>query len=455
MNGFKASVSPSKKANQEQSRGGGTSLVGPFGAFLLVFSLVSNIVFFWSAQSSGNLLYGLASSCHTDNDSASSFSDAPVMSESSSVQEASDDAGGTTSNSSICPAALKLFDHKSLEEMIQKAHYFHQQGGNLISIGRFMDRATENTVDKLDLKFEFKDKTFSDENEGGGAIENLHKYFKTRDVPRGGYGQPLPGNYVGLNARAEGPLYEQRYLNVIEPDTAERFKVAIGKVGPKCLHEIHFAKDSYEGKVFCVPPDHHKALGSNIRGSSEKNFSEEEECNIFSVGSNDQWGFEEEVVKELPECVTHTFDCTLKDNAPRLKPASDSVRFYPYCIGGDHNVGSKERFLPYGDMWKKANITAPPKMLKIDVEGFEFDVIPAMLRNSPPEIWPEQIAIEIHWATRMVSAPSVLRTISTAEIALLFGHLFIQGGYLPVKAKYFDPDCSSCLEVLFVRVRCD
>ena len=27
-----------------------------------------------------------------------------------------------------------------------------------------------------------------------------------------------------------------------------------------------------------------------------------EECNIFSIGSNDQWGFENEVVQKLPNC---------------------------------------------------------------------------------------------------------------------------------------------------------
>jgi len=167
----------------------------------------------------------------------------------------------------------------------------------------------------------------------------------------------------------------------------------------------------------------------------------------------------------LPNCVTHTFDCTLQNNRPRKKPASDNVRFYPYCIGSSSSSGNNEtkatdpqqpqrQFLSYYDLWKQTKTTSPPKLLKIDVEGFEFGVIPAMLRDSPPETWPEQITMEVHWATRMVDVPSILRTRTASEISLFFGQMFNQGGYLPVKAKYFEPGCFTCLEVLMVRVLC-
>jgi hypothetical protein len=98
--------------------------------------------------------------------------------------------------------------------------------------------------------------------------------------------------------------------------------------------------------------------------------------------------------------------------------------------------------------------TKPPTLLKIDVEGFEFRVVPSMLRKSPSEIWPEQIAMEVHFGTRMVDEPTMLRTRTAAEISLFFGQLFNYGGYLPVKVKYFDPGCPPCLEVLMVRILC-
>jgi hypothetical protein len=130
--------------------------------------------------------------------------------------------------------------------------------------------------------------------------------------------------------------------------------------------------------------------------------------------------------------VTHTFDCTLQNNKPRQKPNSDNVQFYPYCIGdgeGDSNNNNNtddktKRFLPYKELWERTNTTRPPKLLKIDVEGFEFGVIPSMLRNLPQEIWAEQIMMEVHWGTRMVDVPSMLRTRQASEISLMFGQLF-------------------------------
>ena len=340
--------------------------------------------------------------------------------------------------------------------MIEKAKDFHQRGGNLVSVENFLNEEMQSSLDKLKLKFEFNEEQ---PQATGDAIHDLGIYYKTHTIPRGGYGQPLPGKYVGDMARKDGPLFGDRYINVIEPDSARRFKIAIGEVGPSCKKEIHFAEKSYEEKVFCVPPDSDGNDNRRLRATSTKP-SVIEECNIFSIGSNDQWGFENEVIQKMPNCVTHTFDCTLKNNKPRRKPASDKVRFYPYCISEEttsvvSNGGKVTRqFLPYDELWKRTNTTQAPKLLKIDVEGFEYGVIPSMLRNSPPEIWPEQIAVEVHWATRMVDVPSFLRTRTAAETALFFSQLFNFGGYLPVKAKYFEPHCPCCLEVLLVRVLC-
>ena len=58
-----------------------------------------------------------------------------------------------------------------------------------------------------------------------------------------------------------------------------------------------------------------------------------EECNIISIGSNNQWGSKEEVIWKLLNCVTHIFDYILENNQPKRKPNSDKVLFYPYYIG--------------------------------------------------------------------------------------------------------------------------
>ena len=82
----------------------------------------------------------------------------------------------------------------------------------------------------------------------------------------------------------------------------------------------------------------------------------------------------------------------------------------------------------------------------------EYDVLLSML-SANPVVWPEQIMIEIHWATRMVDVKWMLRTRQAAEISLLFGTLFNVGGYIPVYRRLF-PECHPCAEVLLVRAVC-
>ena len=92
-------------------------------------------------------------------------------------------------------------------------------------------------------------------------------------------------------------------------------------------------------------------------------------------------------------------------------------------------------------------------VLKMDIEGFEFDVIHNMLSSSDSSIWPEQIMLEVHWATRMVGVKWMPRTLTAGEISLFFGGLFNHGGYMVVHATKID-GCQPCLEVLLVRVLC-
>jgi FkbM family methyltransferase len=178
-----------------------------------------------------------------------------------------------------------------------------------------------------------------------------------------------------------------------------------------------------------------------------------------------------EVTQQLPGCVTHTFDCTLSDNTPKKKPMNDDVNFYPYCIGSSENQGPT--LLPYDKLWdavmtrqndnkntvsesrtkQQSAIISPPKLLKMDIEGYEFDVLHNLLSSSDSSIWPEQIMLEVHWATRMVGLQWMPRTLTAGEISLFFGGLFNFGGYMVVDAKKIN-GCDPCLEVLLVRVLC-
>ena len=100
-------------------------------------------------------------------------------------------------------------------------------------------------------------------------------------------------------------------------------------------------------------------------------------------------------------------------------------------------------------MLKVAGIDSAPTYFKIDVEGFEYDIFSNMIQESS-HLLPQQIQVELHWATRMNGLSWMPRTRSAAEVALLTSMMFTAGGYLPLKLD-FNPFCTSCMEVLYFR----
>lgn len=361
----------------------------------------------------------------------------------------------------ICSSALHLFDnitelHWAIDNNIQ----FHQRGGNLASIEKYLNKNMQSTLDDLQIQFTPNGARTPERN----AIEYLHDYSKESAVKRGGYGQPLPGS---LSSAKYGPniikdaLFEKRWINVIEPPKRDRFYAGMGPVGPDCPRRVTFSNGTYEEKNLCVSRltkinREQQQLQQDMQ-HLEQQVMETANCNIISIGSNDQWGFENEVMQKFAGCVTHTFDCTLKDNIPRHKPQSDDIRFYPYCLG---STNAQPPYQTYEQIWNATQVhamqqiktTAPPTLLKMDIEGFEYDVIQSIL-SSDSSIWPEQIMMEVHWATRMVDLPWMPRTRTAAEIALFFGGLFNFSGYIVAHSRTFD-GCEPCMEVLLVRAMC-
>ena len=344
----------------------------------------------------------------------------------------------------ICPSALNLFANTTeLKQAINKNIDFHQHGGSLRSIETYLNSHMQSTIDRLGLKF-----SPNDNGPVTNVINYLNEYYAKNKVKRGGYGQPLPGRFSSPDHGRifRQTLFEKRWINVLEPSTWERFEAGIGPVGPDCTESVAFSKGTAEEKNICIEK---KNSNQDNDGKHTK-----EECNVVSIGSNDQWGFEEEVTNhpKLGGCVTHTFDCTLTNNKPSHKPQNDNVKFYPYCIGEE---GQAPPYLTFDQMWKLAETSSkiPPQLLKMDIEGFEYSVVLNSILSSDPSIWPEQIVMEVHWATRMVDVPWMPRTRSAAELALFFGVLFNRGGYILQHANFF-PGCQTCLEVLLVRAVC-
>jgi hypothetical protein len=66
----------------------------------------------------------------------------------------------------------------------------------------------------------------------------------------------------------------------------------------------------------------------------------EEKCVVYSVGGNNQWQFELDILKKTP-CEVHTFDCT-GDISRFKKPDDPRLTFHHVCLGSEHVPSAKK-----------------------------------------------------------------------------------------------------------------
>lgn len=352
---------------------------------------------------------------------------------------------------SICPHAVKLFPKvNNWTQILSDANDFFLRGKNFEANEAFLSRHITTTYKKMDLPFvsTMTNTTTWD------PVAFLNDFYHQHPPRQGGYNQPLPGYFSGKNWKflafekhLGGKAPGRRAINIQEPFKEERFEIALGPMlfdhNDRQCHLMEM-----DDKFFC---DIAPATATSTTSTSS--------CSIFSIGSNDEWGFEKQFTQYAPHCTIHTFDCTL---TPRRMPKNNPhIIFHPYCLGttsksSDNNqVKDIRQYRSYKDLVELAQATsAPPKLLKMDIEGFEYSVLLDLLRTSPESTWPEQISIEVHWATRMVDLDWMLRTKTAAEMTLWFTTLFTMAGYLPVARKFFSIGCPSCVELLLVRIEC-
>jgi hypothetical protein len=178
------------------------------------------------------------------------------------------------------------------------------------------------------------------------------------------------------------------------------------------------------------------------------------DCLIVSLGSNNQWDFEVNAFEQLP-CKIVTFDCTSTDSMPeRIR---SRTTFYKICIGQKDEVTGLGQYMTWQSMLRHIGHEAHPAILKIDIEGYEYGVIPAIL-SAPDAQQPQQILMEIHAETydsKTLHLPGITwqdRVKTPSELVEFYREIY-GAGY---RFTYIDHDtvCNACREVVAVKIYC-
>jgi hypothetical protein len=175
------------------------------------------------------------------------------------------------------------------------------------------------------------------------------------------------------------------------------------------------------------------------------------QCVIFSVGSANQWDFEEMIFKELPNCKVETFDCTISDKTLPPEPIRSRVRFHPVCIGDADYLIEGRQYLSWESILKRIGLSSSPTFLKMDIEGYEFPVLTSIV-NSGIHL-PLQIAMEIHQVRLEHGQWQNSRLPSTLELYSWIEMIYKFGGYYLVD-RHDNPYCVTCSEVLLAKLDC-
>lgn len=185
---------------------------------------------------------------------------------------------------------------------------------------------------------------------------------------------------------------------------------------------------------------------------------ETDDCVVFSLGSNGQYDFERALLKGTT-CTIYTFDCTYGGVSQGQRH-----KYIKKCIGSMEKEGTDPRFITLSNAARELGV-GKISLLKIDIEGYEFDEIATW---STQDLWlPEQISIEVHHSLTIYAGGSPEETshykvqdfsnllwpvhhLTLSDLALFFGH-FGRLGYA-IASREDNPYGSCCSEFLLLRV---
>jgi hypothetical protein len=195
----------------------------------------------------------------------------------------------------------------------------------------------------------------------------------------------------------------------------------------------------------------------------------EEKCVVYSVGGNNQWEFERDILEKTP-CEVHTFDCT--GNIARFqKPTNPRLKFHHICLGAEHVPYNQDKECKEGICGDILTLYQIQIMLghkridlfKMDIEGYEWPIFESWPELSDTNqasdmVLPMQVLVEIHYITQMEDLWPPGQNLyhkdfkSSEDLVKLQEHL-LKTGYA-VAVRDDNRSCFHCTELTLVRYQC-
>lgn len=166
-------------------------------------------------------------------------------------------------------------------------------------------------------------------------------------------------------------------------------------------------------------------------------------CVIFSLGSNNQFDFEQAIKTHTQgKCKIFTFDCTGNWSDP-------STTFYPWCLASSDFVKDGRTYKRLGNIMKELNV-AKISYLKMDIEGYEWQVFDELLDDSVRSISPQQISFELHVADSTALIADLGNNANWVyPVVKLARRIDAAGYYFAVAEK--NTLCGTCSEYVIVK----
>lgn len=182
------------------------------------------------------------------------------------------------------------------------------------------------------------------------------------------------------------------------------------------------------------------------------------ECWVLSLGSNNKWLFEEDVVRRT-NCTVEVFDCTGNFTVPASMEGR--VHFHQICAGKKTDVTRKTftllDIMSLGSRKSGFEETVAPAIAKLDIEGWEYTTLRHFFQSPQSEAYyPKQILAEIHTSSGKmydgISHPLGRERKSPSDIIANFFRNLSSVGYEFVY-RADNPFCPDCSEVTLLLSR--